>query len=432
MSRHTSRAQQVRASKNGPEPSLATFADQLIQALHQSGEMNELRFDASKRRIIWPDKPPVNLGNLFLTYLGEPRSRRGHYVRSTARALLNSVFELPKEFDLARSNVRPGLRLRAESEHARLMDLLGDSAAESRCHLPSEPIGNHMVAHVCYVWPQITRFIDDENLAKWGVTFHEVMQVAKQNLATERVGFRKLGERSYVLITHNSYDASAFLVNGVVPSLEVLGTHVVMVPNRDTIVVTGSEDVAGLEIMADFMENRMPPPYSLSGVPLIFENSEWRDWMPPVHHPLHRRFKQIESKWLGELYAQQTELLRAVHSRQGIKIFVAGVLAKEMDNKDGDLVTSCTWTKGIESLLPVAQRVAFCKRIGEREFGIVVADWSRVIQTFGNLMELTEHYPTRYHVRVFPDESMIDAIEIGEDELAALKGRPQFEPVWIP
>jgi hypothetical protein len=123
--------------------------------------------------------------------------------------------------------------------------------------------------------------------------------------------------------------------------------------------------------------------------------------------------------------------LRAVYMRQGVDIFVASFLANEMDNKVRYLDTSCTWAKGIESLLPVAERVGFCKRKGEREFAIVVADWSPVIQTFGNLMELTEHYPTRYHVREFPDESMIDAIEIGEDELAALKGRPQFEPVWI-
>jgi hypothetical protein len=46
----------------------------------------------------------------------------------------------------------------------------------------------------------------------------------------------------------------------------------------------------------------------------------------------------------------------------------------------------------------------------------VFADWSRVIETFGDLMELTDDYPRRYRVREFPDEKLIDAI--GSRELS--------------
>jgi hypothetical protein len=96
MSRHTSRAQRIRAIKNGREPILATFAAQFIQGFHQVGETAELRFDASEHRIVRVDKPPVNLGNLYLTYLREPRSQRAEFVRTTARAILASNSELPK------------------------------------------------------------------------------------------------------------------------------------------------------------------------------------------------------------------------------------------------------------------------------------------------------------------------------------------------
>jgi hypothetical protein len=46
----------------------------------------------------------------------------------------------------------------------------------------------------------------------------------------------------------------------------------------------------------------------------------------------------------------------------------------------------------------------------------VFADWSRVVENFGDLMEPTDDYPRRYRVREFPDESMIDTI--GSTELS--------------
>ncbi len=49
-------------------------------------------------------------------------------------------------------------------------------------------------------------------------------------------------------------------------------------------------------------------------------------------------------------------------------------------------------------------------------FDPVFADWSRVIKTFGHLMEPTEDYPRRYRVREFPDAKTIDVI--GSTELS--------------
>jgi hypothetical protein len=43
----------------------------------------------------------------------------------------------------------------------------------------------------------------------------------------------------------------------------------------------------------------------------------------------------------------------------------------------------------------------------------VFADWSRVIETFSDLMVQTDDYPRRYHVRAFPDAKIIDAIGSG-------------------
>jgi hypothetical protein len=45
----------------------------------------------------------------------------------------------------------------------------------------------------------------------------------------------------------------------------------------------------------------------------------------------------------------------------------------------------------------------------------VYADWPRVMEDFGDSMELTDDYPKRYRVREFSDDEKIDAI--GSSEL---------------
>ena len=78
-----------------------------------------------------------------------------------------------------------------------------------------------------------------------------------------------------------------------------------------------------------------------------------------------------------------------------------------VDHNDGNTETYCVWAKGVDSLLPVTHQVALM-----REEGVpaVHADWSRVMETCGNLMEPTDDYPRRYRVREFPDETVLDAI----------------------
>jgi hypothetical protein len=160
-----------------------------------------------------------------------------------------------------------------------------------------------------------------------------------------------------------------------------------------------------LAITAAMAEKALEQPYSLSAVPLIFEDGTWQDWIPPEGHSLHRAFEQMEIKWLGPLYHEQAQLLNAVHEKQGIDIYVASFSA--IEKKDGERLTYCVWGKGVDTLLSITQKVVFMKGEG---IPAVFADWSRVMETFGDLMQLTDDYPRRYRVREFPDEKLIDSI----------------------
>ncbi len=395
------------------KPSIAEFAAQMIQAFREAGAKTDLRFDASENRIVRndPDSPWVgNLDNMYQTYLKQPRSRRAEYVRSVARGLVTSRKGLPEEFDLARADLRPRLWLRAAFEQMRLNAAIEGASVAPKAP-PYEALGEHLIATLVYDWPEAVQSIDNDNLTAWGVTFYEAMEVARENLEEATVSYAKIGDGFYSFISGDSYDASWITLLERSRQLEVNGKPVAMVPNRDELLVTGSDDDGGLTIMATLAEKGLEKPYPLSGVPLIFEDGEWQDWLPPEGHAFHRAFTQMAINWIGPLYHEQAKLLNAVHEKQGIDIFVASYSA--IEKKEGELLTFSEWPKGVDTLLPVTQTVVFLKG---NCFDPVFADWSRVIETVGDLMEQTEDYPRRYRVREFPDETAIDAI--GSTELA--------------
>jgi hypothetical protein len=73
------------------KPSIADFAEQMIEAFRGAGDNTDLRFDAAENCIVRSDADApwtVNLANMYQAYLQTPRSERAEYVRSTARSLI--------------------------------------------------------------------------------------------------------------------------------------------------------------------------------------------------------------------------------------------------------------------------------------------------------------------------------------------------------
>jgi hypothetical protein len=91
-------------------------------------------------------------------------------------------------------------------------------------------------------------------------------------------------------------------------------------------------------------------------------------------------------------------------------VFVASFSA--VQKKDGEVASYCVLGEGLDSLLPVTQKVAFMRK--GRGCPVALGHWARVVEVAGSLMKATEHYPPRYRVRVIPDEAALAAIGLGE------------------
>ena len=201
--------------------------------------------------------------------------------------------------------------------------------------------------------------------------------------------YGRIGENLYCFTSGDSYDASRLTLIDRILGLEIAGKPVAMVPTREQLFVTGSEDELGLAMMAELAGQALGGPYTLSGVPLILEDREWTDWMPPRGHPVYARFKKMATQWIGSLYAEQKRLLESLHRREGIDLFVASFSG--IEKEDGEIVSYCVWGEGVDALLPVTDKIVFMKH--GHEGAVARGDWSRVVAVAGELMEPTDALP---------------------------------------
>jgi len=250
------------------------------------------------------------------------------------------------------------------------------------------------------------RSISQSSFDAWGVTFYEALEVAMENLLSLPAKFigPGSGEGVYLSATGDDYDASRLLVKDAIRHLQVKGDHIAMIPNRENLIVAGSEDVEGLAGMVKVAANALKEPRPISGIALLLDGDEWTPWLPPSSHPSYKDFRQLQLQSLGQDYAEQKTLLDKLHENKGEDVFVATFSV--VQSPEGRLFSYATWTETANSLLPKTD-VLVLGRIG----GVpAMVEWQKVLEVVGDMMEPLDIYPPRYRVRGFPSENQLAAM----------------------
>lgn len=394
----------------GP-PSPDRFARQLLAALRKAGDPREARYSSAKFQIRFfqdgSDAGVANLRNFYDEHCRVPRQERTRHMRHVVRGLLTYLKEVPIDFDDARPDLRPIVRARSYFEFLRLQSEIEGHPAPN---IPFHDVGDHLSAALVYDLPESMQSINREQLESWDLSYYEALEVARQNLSETEFAIASVSDRVYISATGDNYDASRLLLVDMIERLPVEGRPVAVVPNRDTLVITGSEDETGLSMAADLVEQAMRSPRPMSGIPMILDAGEWQSWLPPADHPQFTRFRLLELKSLGGEYAEQKELLDALHQRRGREQFVASFSA--MEKPGGEVFSYCLWSAGVDTLLPRAQQVLFH---GPGVEGVCGGPWDQVTEIVGDLLELVDMYPPRYRVRGFPTAEQL--AQIGRAEL---------------
>lgn len=394
-------------------PSRDRFAALVMTELRRAGDPGPITYNAAQFLIERGDRGFVNLANLYHEYCQAPRDQRGKVLARFIRGCLGSGgFELPEEFADVHPDLLPIVRSRFYLESVALQSHLRGG---ERMAVPQQIIGDHLSLSLVYDLPQAMRSIIQDDLNRWDVSFYEAVEAARQNLEQMgEVAFASLqndGAGVYISATGDNYDASRLVMLDLVRKLQVRGNSIAMVPNRDTLIITGSDDEAGLQIMAKIAEDSWQKPRPISTVALRLAGDEWESWLPPTDSPNFHKFRELRVRTLGSEYNEQKELLDQVHAHTGENLFVASFSA--VQRKDtGRIVSYSVWSEGIETLLPETDDILL-RRADDATDKISLAaagSFDRVRDIAGHLMQPLGTYPERYRVSQFPTEQQLTAI----------------------
>ncbi len=339
--------------------------------------------------------------------------KRGQVLANLAN--LTGVDPFP-DTDDAMGVLLPGVR------HIGFFDstwLLADIQHPNRPHREKCPalarrLGEHLGVGLFLDSPASMQGVGPSKLDKWGLTLEAAFERALDNLAKrEPKPLEKLADGLYVSAWQDCYDTARLLLDDTFRGLDLPGDPVVVAPTWTHLVVTGDDCpgllMAALTVSEKIVETEGRP---TSCVPLVRRQGAWETLELPRGHGCEPSLRRLRAFDLVDPYADQKRLIDKIHERDGTDIFVATFTG--LQNKDtGHTYSYCTWTKGVEALLPRADVVFFGdldRPEGSQTVGRFA--WDVVWHHCHELMEPTEHVLPRFRVRSFPAPAQLEAMAL--------------------
>src|SRR5262245_18816629 len=383
-------------------PSKKKFARLLADAIKQAGETVAIRYDAEEFRLVveGEEKRFFNLANIYREYCAMPSAKRGQALRHYVRSWFANRKRIPATFEDGVFDLLPTVRDRCQFEITRLKAQVDGLPS---LEWPHRVVADHLTVSLVYALPEALVQVQQQNLSEWGRSLEEALDVACHNLRQiSHDPWDNPCPGVWVSPWRDNHDASRLVLADLLQAHFVKGDHVAMVPNRDTLIVTGSEDEAGLAHMAMLAEKALDHGRPITGLAFLLDNGTWLPWLPDSDQPLHDHLHLLQLQSFGRDYAAQKDLLDALHEKTGQHIWVASYSAVKNDEA-GKAHSYCVWSQGVETLLPQTDEVYFFVPKGEKEGSVVArASWDQVQQLLGHLMERHGGYPVRYRVKDFP------------------------------
>jgi rhodanese-related sulfurtransferase len=395
------------------------FARSFLETLRARGETRTLDYDRERFAIELREGESIDLfylANSFAEHeAAAPEARAAVLERWAAFAGTKRV---PPAATLneALVNLMPRVRERASFGLAALeieLELFGrpeltDAQKKHGFGTPCRPVADVYAVSICIDMPTMVMDVEGTQLDGWDIDFARAMELALTNLKrrTEGPSFDQVALGVYESTWRDSFDATRILLPDVIRSLKVNGDPVAFLLQPHRLLVTGSEDVLGLETAIAIATEAMSEPRFMGSVPLRLTGEGWVAFTPPHDRELGLALWKIRAQTAIGNYDAQKRLLDALFEKQGRRIFVPRFTA--MVSEGGGLAfTYAAWAEAPEPIaLPEVETVL----MGRPE-QVYRARFDRVRAALGARMVDLGLYPRRWLVESFPTAAELAAME---------------------
>jgi hypothetical protein len=382
------------------------FACLLKESIEKAGEKEPIHYnpkDFSLNRK-GEGENTLYLTNAYNEYCAASETEKPTVVRNFVRIWFSYRREMPEDLESARHDLLPGIRNRMFFENAVMEMKIGKKEID----WPYCVLGKFLGIGLVYDLPRSMYQILRHQLDQWQTTYEEAYEIACENLREiTKHTLKTVAPGVWMSPWRDNYDPSRMLLIDYIRHHDTKGDPVVMVPNRDTLLLTGSKHSAGLTKLVEMAESSYEHPRALSGIAFrLTDEDEWVPFLPSTQHPRYMKYRMLQVKTIGSDYAEQKANLDELHEQTGKDIFVAGFFA--ISRQDTGIRTYCVWGEGVLAFLPKTDYIYFV-RAREGQPGQVAASvpWADAERVLGDRIKPVGIYPERYLVEGFPTEQEI-------------------------
>lgn len=401
----------------GP-PSNNRFAALMMKAIRDTGEQGPVSFDPQSFQLYLPNGSTMALTNAYQEYCRASRRDRQSILRRYA-SLASTMSKEEQPLSEVQTHLLPKVRDRFYWEAVRFQAHLQQGKSVSLDDLPPhQMLNDQLMLELVIDAPETIRSVTKSDLERWSLSFEQALALAKENLwKKSNQGFKEIAKGIYVSPWKDNHDASRLYLHDLIWQLKVKGDHVAAVPNRDVLIVTGSEDAAGLLEMATLIEEALKLPRPMMASPMRLEGNKWVPLKLPGSHPAYWSLRKLELVTQADLYADQKQMLDTIHQKTGLETFVARYTVIQKRESSKEFSSYCVWSEGVDTMLPHTAEVMFM--VGDApnlKLGARVA-WEHMQVVMGALLEPQGMYPERYRARHFPTPQQIIEMKTLQDEI---------------
>jgi hypothetical protein len=252
--------------------------------------------------------------------------------------------------------------------------------------------------------------VSPENLEIWGASFDELHEIGLARLGDCTTPKFEKQPGFYIGAWHDDYDNARILIPEVFGPLDLDGDPVVCLPNRNSLLVTGSESHDGIQAMLKQAEEIVrTKPRPMNPAALILKDGEVADFSLRENSPIFNEVERAKKISALTYYHQQTETLMRLYEQRGKDLFVAKYTLHQLET--GGYGSYCVWSKTVPTLLPKTDLIAFfdpTKWKSQRTLGM--AKWDDVMRVSGNVFLDTQMFPSRFYLSKFPTGEQLAAV----------------------
>lgn len=387
------------------------IARRYIKALREAGELRQMVHVPAERVVAVLDEHGKRSQVAFLGNLEREINRASEaeheaiYRRYAASQMDTAVENRSKDY----AAIRPTLRILLKDEtypaYIALQTLvdLPDGKPSSNVY---EPIVGDVIA--CCVQEQNNglRFVTETDLIDWGVSAEQVLRDARDNVCVLACEVHSSSSgHAYFVFANDSFQAARLVHAALFKDRPARGMWVAVVPDRDTYFLAESEDLEGLAGLARLAERQFEEGDRLiSGTPFVMRDGTWQVFDPP--EAVRVAFANVARRFAASRWKDYKAVLERDLQRREDDAFVASLNVYQNDETKA-YWSDVIWSKGVDTILPPADRVVFFEGDG---LPLRLAAWPDVMRVMGSSMQKLDGLPDRFRVNTFPRTEQMAAM----------------------